>query len=106
MVIDDLDIEHVAIPPSEADAPLLVDEDAVLARAIALECLELIRWGDHQVAQIGSAIEILQLLACALLNLIFQALDECPSEYGLRVFILEGPDHGQSLKRNDIIVKR
>ena len=32
MVVDDLDIEHVTILPSEADAPLLIDADAVLAR--------------------------------------------------------------------------
>lgn len=52
MVIDNLGIEHVAILPSEADAPLLVDADAVLARAVALEYLELIRRGNHQIAQI------------------------------------------------------
>src|SRR6185437_6471985 len=32
VVVDDLDIEHVTILPSEADAPLLIDADAVLAR--------------------------------------------------------------------------
>ena len=106
MVIDNLGIEHVAILPSEADAPLLVDADAVLARAVALECLELIRRGNHQIAQIRSAIEVLQLLACALLNLVVQALHKCPFENRLRVFILEGPDHDQSLKHHDIIVKR
>ena len=68
MVIDDLDIEHVAILPSEADAPLLVDADAVLAGEVALECLERVRWGNHQIAQIRSAIEVLQLLARAALD--------------------------------------
>ena len=106
MVIDDLSIEYVAILPSEADAPLLVDADAVLARAVALECLELIRWRDHQIAQIRSAIEVLQLLACALLNLVDQTLHKLTPEYRLRVFILEGPDHDCSLKHRDIIVKR
>jgi hypothetical protein len=106
VVVNDLDIEHVTILPSEADAPLLIDADAVLARAVALERLELIRWGDHEVTQIRSAIEVLQFLACALLNLVVQALHKCPSEYRLSVFILEGPDHGQMLKHSDIIVKR
>lgn len=105
MVIDDLDIERVAILPFEADAPLLIDADAVLASAVALECLELIRWGDHQIAQIRSAVEVLQLLARALLNLAVEALHECPSEYRLRVFVLEGPNHDRSLKHCDIIVK-
>jgi hypothetical protein len=41
-----------------------------------------------------------------LLNLIVQALHKCPSEYRLRIFILEGPDHDQILKHHDIIVKR
>ena len=106
MVIHNLGIEYVAILPSEADAPLVVDADAVLAGAVALECLELVRWGNHQIAQIRSAIEVLQLLARALLNLIVQALHKRPSENRLRVFILEGPDHDQSLKHHDIIVKR
>lgn len=106
MVINDFDVKHVAVLPSEADAPLLVDADTVLARAIAFEGLQLIRWGDHQIAQIRSAVEVLQLLACALLNLIVQALDKCPSENRLRVFILEGPDHDRILKHRDIIVKR
>lgn len=106
MVIDDLDIEHVAILPSEADAPLLVDADAVLASAVALECLELIRRRDHQIAQIRGAVEVFQLLACALLNLVVEALHKCPSEYRLRVFVLEGPDHDRMLKHRDIIVKR
>ncbi len=36
MVIHDFNIEHIAVLPFEAYAPLLVDPDAVLARAVAL----------------------------------------------------------------------
>lgn len=40
MVIDDLDIVRIGILPSEADPPLIVDADAVLAGTIAFEFLE------------------------------------------------------------------
>lgn len=97
MIVDNLDVESIAILPPEADAPLLVNADAVLARAVAFECLELIRWGNHKIAQIHGAVEVLQLLACALLNLVVQALYELALEYRFRVLVLESPDHGKKL---------
>lgn len=40
MVVDDLDILGSSVAPPEADAPLLVDADAVGARPVASEFLE------------------------------------------------------------------
>jgi hypothetical protein len=40
MVIDDLDHLGAAFPPDKADAPLIVDPDAVLPSAIAFERLK------------------------------------------------------------------
>jgi hypothetical protein len=40
VVIDDLHVERVAVPPDEAEPPLVVDADAVLASAIAAERFE------------------------------------------------------------------
>ena len=66
MVIHDLDIMRIAVRPTKADSPLIVDPDAVLSRPIALEPLEPIagwhakvieRFGgidNHQLAQHGS----------------------------------------------------
>jgi hypothetical protein len=39
-VVDDLDLVGVTVVPAEADAPLVVDADAVLAVAITLERFE------------------------------------------------------------------
>src|SRR5262249_1785526 len=40
MIVDDLDIVGVAVTPAEADAPLVVDSDAVLPFAIPGEPLQ------------------------------------------------------------------
>jgi hypothetical protein len=40
MVVDDFDIRRSSVRPPEADPPLIIDADAVLAEAIALECLQ------------------------------------------------------------------
>jgi len=71
VVIDDLDVESIAVQPPEADALLLVNANTVLPRTVAFERLELIRWRDHQIPQVHSAIKVFELLARTLLNLIF-----------------------------------
>src|SRR5439155_26144200 len=48
MVIDNLNHLGAAIPPDEADVPLIVDPDAVLSPAIASECLEPVAGGARR----------------------------------------------------------
>jgi hypothetical protein len=50
VIIDDLDIERVTVTPTETDPPLLVDPQAVLALAIALQRLELVRAWNRTVS--------------------------------------------------------
>jgi hypothetical protein len=57
MVINDLYVVGVPGPPAEADPPLLVDANAVLARPVTLELLESIRRRDSQVLQGRRGIE-------------------------------------------------
>jgi hypothetical protein len=40
MVVDDLDVVPVTVSPDEAQAPLVVDSNAVLPRAISLQGFE------------------------------------------------------------------
>jgi hypothetical protein len=40
VIIDDLDVERVSCVPDEADAPLVIDPDAVLSATVPLEDLE------------------------------------------------------------------
>jgi hypothetical protein len=45
MIVHDLDIVSVAVPPDEAQAPLVVDPDAVSAGAISDEFFQAVaRW--------------------------------------------------------------
>jgi hypothetical protein len=40
VVVDDLNLERVAIAPDETNAPLVIDPDAVLTSAIAGQCFQ------------------------------------------------------------------
>jgi hypothetical protein len=44
MIIDDLDVCRLAVPPAKAHAPLIVDPDRVLSGAISLQRLESKAW--------------------------------------------------------------
>ena len=52
MVIDDFDFVGVPVFPDEADAPLVIDADAVPARQIALEGFKPVAGWHSQVTQI------------------------------------------------------
>jgi hypothetical protein len=93
VVVDDLDVERLALTPAKTQALLLVDADAVLTFAIALECLELIAWRHRQVTNICRRIEVLELLARTLLNLSVEPLHELTAEDRFRPLILERTDH-------------
>jgi hypothetical protein len=42
VVVNDLDIEGISIPPHETEAPWVVDPDAVLTRPITAEALGMV----------------------------------------------------------------
>ena len=51
MVVDDFHIVGVAIPPNEADAILIIDSDAVLAFALAVQSLQPVSGRNIQIIQ-------------------------------------------------------
>jgi hypothetical protein len=51
MIIDDLDVFSAYVSPTKTDAKLIVDPDAMLARSISPEHLQMIAWRDSQVIQ-------------------------------------------------------
>ena len=51
MVIDDFYVVGVAIPPHEADAVLIIDSDAVLALALAVQNLRPVSGRNIQIIQ-------------------------------------------------------
>ncbi|KVX94403.1 hypothetical protein WL10_08400 [Burkholderia ubonensis] len=51
MIVKDLDVGGAVVGPFEADPPLLVDTDAVLAIPITVKCFEPVAGRRPQVAQ-------------------------------------------------------
>ena len=51
MAIHNLDLERVRIGPGEADAPLVVDPNAVLPLAIARQGLQTVARDDSKIRQ-------------------------------------------------------
>jgi hypothetical protein len=48
MVIDDLDVEGIAVMPFKADSPLFVDTDYVLSFPFASKSMKHVPWIQHQ----------------------------------------------------------
>lgn len=106
MIVNDLDIERVSVFPLEADAPLLIDPDTVLALAIAFQRFQLIRRRNHEIAQIGGTVQILQFLTRPLLYLAIKSLHELTVEHRLCVLVPEASDHSRTITLCVINVKR
>ena len=51
MIIGNLDVVGISVPPHETDPPLVVDADAVLAATIALQSFETVTGGYDQFSQ-------------------------------------------------------
>ncbi|QNM63704.1 hypothetical protein XHV734_5031 [Xanthomonas hortorum pv. vitians] len=63
MVIDDVDLGDIALHPSEADAPLVVDPDAVLPASLALQRFQPVGRWNTQIVEVRGSVEHAQLAA-------------------------------------------
>jgi hypothetical protein len=61
MIIDDLHVPRVSLIPSEADAPLIVDANAMLAGPVPLKGFKMIPRWPGQILQATGTVEIEQL---------------------------------------------
>jgi len=61
VIVDDLDVVCVSVSPPKADAPLIVDADAVLPLSVAAQCLEPIAGRGGQILDDASAVQIQEL---------------------------------------------
>ncbi len=61
MVIDDLHVAGVVVSPAEADPPLIVDPDAVLALPVACQCLQPVPRGYPEILQRYRGIQQVEL---------------------------------------------
>ena len=106
MIVYDLDSVCIALMPAEANAPLSIDPNAVLAFAIATQRLQLIRGRDTQCAQICGGVDHPQFAHRNPLNVVRQFPRELPTVNPLRLSALKRLDHEPILTPGAIIVKR
>jgi len=61
MVVHDLNVKGIRTVPAEADAPLVVDADAVLARSAAFQRLQPVARGHRYVSQANGSMQLEEL---------------------------------------------
>jgi hypothetical protein len=68
VVVDQFDVPGTAGTPREADAPLVVDADAVLPAAAARELLQAVAWGTRRSLMLSAALMRTSLIYASLLS--------------------------------------
>lgn len=94
MVVNDFDFVGIAVPPEEADAPLVIDPDAVPTFAVAFQGFQAIRGRNTKIFQDRRGIEHAELAARHLLDIGRQLPGNHSAPDLLRLFVGKAPDHG------------
>lgn len=96
MIVHDLDIVRVAVAPAEADPPLVVDANAVLAAPIALERFQPVaRWHSQVIEALGG-VELHEFPKHDPLELRRESAAGHTCEETLGLAIDEAPDHPEA----------
>jgi hypothetical protein len=95
MVVDDLDVERITGPPTEAHTPLLIYADAVLARPVTFELLEAVARRNSQIVDNGRCIEHPEFPKRNALDPRPKPPDGFAPEQALSVSVLEALDHAE-----------
>jgi len=61
VVVDDLDVVRATLRPAQADPPLVVDADAVLARAVPAQGFEAVAGRRLEVAERSGMVDLQQI---------------------------------------------
>jgi len=96
VIVHDLSVVRVPVPPSKAETPLVIDPNAVLPLAIAAQGFQSIPRRRRQVAELCGAVQLPKLASSDLLD--------CPKPSArlplvkpFSVRAAERPDHGPIL---------
>jgi hypothetical protein len=105
VVINDLDLMG-AVLPDEANAPLIIDSNAVLSPPVPSEGFQAVPAQCLEVVQTGSSVEATQLLPGPVLDLGRKVGRLVPSEDAPRLPAPEAVDHTVILPLVNAVVKR
>ena len=106
VVVDEFDVGGAAGAPCEADAPLVVDADAVLACPVAGELLQPVVWRYAEVVDALGGVDENELVVCELAEFRAKSLDVAALPDRLGVLVPERADHPAIVTLSVINVKR
>jgi len=106
VIISDLNIKRIACVPSKANPILIVDSDAVLSRAISLQCLQAIRGRRRQVSKFFGAVDLNQFPKRDGRNGLKSPYAALPEENRFRIAILKRSDQTTIILRETLNVGR
>src|SRR5690348_14521434 len=99
MVVDDFNFMGIAVLPEEADAPLVIDPDAVLTFAVTFQGFQAIRGRNTKVFQGRRSIEHAEFAARDLLDIGRQLPGSRSVPDLLRLLVGKAPDHASTITR-------
>jgi len=93
---DNLDLKGIRFNPAEADPPLLVDPNAVLPQAIAVEGLQAIPWNRSEIGNHHRRMNMIELSFCRAGNALKPLADLAPEDL-LGLLVPERPNHSSRI---------
>jgi hypothetical protein len=97
VIVGDFHVVCVAGDPPEADAPLLVDADTVLAASVAFECFQPVGRRNSQIIHGGGLADHCKFVQGSLLNVGGDALGMLFIPDFLGFLVSETPNHLKSI---------
>src|SRR3990172_4207303 len=106
VVVADLDVMGVSVLPAEADSPLVVDPNAVLADAVPGEALQAVPWRHAELVQSLGGVHEQQLAVRSSLHVRCQLARPLPLKHLPCLGVPEGSNHRGSVTRSINSVNR
>jgi hypothetical protein len=93
VIVNDLDLLRAGGCPHEADAPLVIDTDAVLTSPSALQRFQTVPRRDTELSKCDGGAELTELAQCRALDPRVERSDSLSIPQPFRVAVGERPDH-------------
>jgi len=98
MIVNNHNVQRIAVFPAKADSPLIVDSDAVLSLAIAFQGFKTVSGRNPKILQLDCTVHIKQFWSWNPFNT-SKSPDIPVIEKCLRIFAMERTNHATRLLR-------